>query len=93
MYSVKTRIRYAIAGSDYSAQEPRVMTQLSGDPNLKETFEKDRDPYATMIAPALHKDYWECMEHYEDGTPNPEGKSIRKKGKTLMLGKPIGFIR
>ena len=47
-----------------------------------------RDPYATIYAPAVHKDYWECMEHWEDGSPNFAGKQLRKKGKTLMLGRP-----
>lgn len=74
-----------------SAQEPRLMTQLSGDPNLRDTFENDRDPYATLVAPAFHMDYWDCMEHTEDGDPNPDGKKMRSKGKILMLGISYGM--
>ena len=74
-----------------SAQEPRLMTQLADEHNLRATFEEGRDPYATLIAPAFHMDYWDCMEHTKDGEPNPDGAKMRKKGKTLMLGKPKRF--
>lgn len=74
-----------------SAQEPRLLAHLCQDPELVRTFAENRDPYATMCAPAFHKDYWECMEHWEDGSPNPAGKKMRKKGKQLMLGKPNRF--
>lgn len=80
-----------IVGSDFSAQEPRLMTHLSGDPNLRKTFEENKDPYATLCAPAFHLDYWDCMEHTKDGEPNPDGKKMRSKGKVLMLGKPKRF--
>lgn len=91
MISLKTRTRYAIVGSDFSAQEPRCLTHMCGDPELRKTFEEDRDPYATLCAPAFHMDYWDCMEHHQDGTPNPEGKKMRSKGKVLMLGTMYGM--
>ena len=31
------------------------------------------------------------MEHWEDGTPNPDGKKLRKKAKQLMLGTMYGM--
>ena len=37
------------------------------------------------------KDYWECMEHWEDGSPNPEGKVIRSKCKQIVLGISYGM--
>ena len=75
-----------ICGSDFSAQEPRCLTYMCGEPELRKTFEEDRDPYATLCAPAFHLDYWDCMEHTKDGEPNPDGKKMRSKGKVLMLG-------
>ncbi len=51
-----------------------------------DTFANDRDPYATISQFVFHKDYWECMEHHQDGTPNPDGKALRKKAKGVMLG-------
>ena len=69
-------------------QEPRLLTHLSGDPKLTETYNNNLDLYATIGSLVFKKDYWECMEHWEDGTPNPVGKGIRKKCKSLVLGKP-----
>lgn len=31
-------------------------------------------------------DYWDCMEKFEDGTPNPSGKKRRSSVKSLLLG-------
>lgn len=67
------------------------MTHLSGDETLRDTFENNRDPYATLCAPAFHLDYWDCMEHHQDGSPNPDGKKMRAKGKVLMLGISYGM--
>lgn len=77
---------YAIVGGDFSAQEPRLLTHLSNENTLRETFEKGRDPYATISSFVFKKDYWECMEHHEDGSPNPDGKALRSKAKSIMLG-------
>ena len=62
---------------------------MADEPTLKKTFAEDRDPYATISQFVFHKDYWDCMEHHQDGTPNPEGKKLRKKAKGIMLGKQI----
>ena len=67
--------------------EPRLFAHLSQDPVLRQTFVDKRDPYATIYAPAVHKDYWECMEHWEDGSSNKEGEKRRKKCKSIVLGK------
>ena len=84
--SIKARTRYCFVGGDFSAQEPRVFAHLSHEDTLIDTFLHNRDPYATIAQTLFHKDYWDCMEHHEDGTPNPDGKALRKKAKTLMLG-------
>ena len=44
-----------------------------------------KDLYATLGAGVYKNDYWDNMEHHEDGTENPEGKKRRKKMKTLLL--------
>ena len=38
-----------------------------------------------------HMDYWDCMEHHEDGSPNPEGKKRRQSVKAILLGRPKRF--
>lgn len=91
MGSVKIRTRYAIVGSDYSAQEPRILCHLANEPKFREIFEKDLDPYASISSLVFKKDYWECMEHHQDGSPNPEGKKLRKKAKQIMLGVSYGM--
>lgn len=82
----KARDGYCLCGSDYSAQEPRILVHLSNEDVLRKTFEEKRDPYATISSLLFHKDYWECMEHHEDGSPNPEGKKLRSIAKKIMLG-------
>ena len=91
MISLKTRVPYIIVGSDFSqsAPEPRLLAHLADEPTLRKTFAEGRDPYATISQFVFHKDYWDCMEHHEDGTPNPDGKALRKKAKQLMLGRYI----
>ena len=87
--SIHTRTRYVIVGGDFSQesqQEPRLLTHMCGDENLMNTYNNKKDLYATIGSMVFKKDYWECMEHWEDGTPNPTGKAIRSKCKGLVLG-------
>lgn len=82
---------HVIVGGDFSQQEPRILTHMCKDPKLIETYNNNRDLYATIAASVFKKDYWECMEYWEDGTPNPTGKDIRKKAKGLVLGIMYGM--
>lgn len=82
---------YVIVGGDYSQQEPRLLTHMCRDPKLIDTYNNKKDLYATIAASVFKKDYWECMEHWEDGTPNPTGKGIRSKAKSLVLGIMYGM--
>lgn len=82
---------YCIVGGDFSQQEPRLLTHMTRDEKLIETYQNKRDLYATIASSVYHKDYWECMEHWEDKTPNPEGKAIRSKAKSIVLGIMYGM--
>lgn len=62
---------------------------MCGDENLRQTYNNNKDLYATIGSSIYHKDYWECMEHWENKSPNPEGKALRSKCKQIVLGKPI----
>lgn len=86
---VKTKTNYTLVGSDYSQsqQEPRILTAFCRDEHLLDAYQRGRDLYATLGAGVFKNDYWDNMEHYEDGTPNVEGKKRRKKMKTLYLGR------
>ena len=61
-------------GADFSQQEPRLLSAYSND------------LYATIAAGVYKNDYWDNMEHRQDGTPNPEGKKRRSNCKSLLLG-------
>lgn len=80
-----------LIGSDYSQQEPRILTAFSRDSKLLESYEAGRDLYATLGAGVYGNDYWDNMEHWEDGSDNLEGKKRRKKMKTLYLGMSYGM--
>lgn len=82
---------YKLIGADYSQQEPRILTAYSRDSKMLEAYNNDKDLYATLGAGVYHNDYWDNMEHHEDGTANVEGKKRRKKMKTLLLGMMYGM--
>lgn len=56
-----------------------------------QVYKDKKDLYAVIASKIFKKDYWECMEHYEDGTPNPDGKALRSKGKQLVLATLYGM--
>lgn len=80
-----------LISSDYGQQEPRILTAFSRDKKLLESYEAGRDLYATLGSGVYGNDYWDNMEHYEDGSDNIEGKKRRKKMKTLYLGMSYGM--
>lgn len=77
---------YVLVGSDYSQQEPRILTAYSNDEKLLDAYNQGKDMYATMGMGVYNNDYWDNMEHYEDGSPNIEGKKRRSLMKKLLLG-------
>lgn len=53
---------------------------------MLEAYAQGKDLYATIAAGVYHNDYWDNMEHRQDGSPNPEGKKRRSSCKSLLLG-------
>ena len=49
-------------------------------------YKEGKDLYATIASGVYKTGYWGCMEHWEDGSPNPEGKKRRGSVKSLLLG-------
>ena len=84
--SAKTRTQYILVGSDFSQQEPRLLSQYSQDKNMINAYKEGKDLYATIAMGVYHNGYWDNMEHFEDGSPNPEGKKRRGSCKSLLLG-------
>lgn len=49
-------------------------------------YKEGKDLYATVASIVHGNGYWDNMEHYEDGSPNPEGKKRRQDIKSVVLG-------
>lgn len=77
---------HVLVGSDFSQQEPRLLSNYAQDENMINAYKEGKDLYATIAAGVYNNTYWDNMEHYEDGTPNPEGKKRRSSCKSLLLG-------
>lgn len=67
------------------------MTAYSNDEKMLNAYQNGKDLYATMGTGVYNNDYWDNMEHYEDGTPNIEGKKRRSLMKKLLLGLLYGM--
>ena len=90
----KARDGYTFVGSDYSQQEPRLLSVMSGDESMKESYRQGKDLYATMGVGVYKNNYWDNMEHHEDGSPNPSGKKRRSNCKSILLGQQtLGSIK
>ena len=74
---LRTRTRYRIVGSDYSAQEPRMSCFLSSDPKMLEAYTHGKDLYAMIASSALGVKYDECLEFW------PEFCSVEIDGKEV----------
>jgi len=77
---------YVLMSSDYSQQEPKVMTQMCGDPKMIKAYQEGKDLYAEIAALSFNTTYDNCLEFRPDGTKNPEGKNRRSQAKSILLG-------
>lgn len=84
--SINTRTKYVLVGSDFSQQEPRLLSHYSQDENMINAYKQGKDLYATIAMGVYKMSYWDCMERHEDGSPNPEGKKRRQSCKAILLG-------
>ena len=77
---VKTRTLYKLVGSDYSAQEPRITTFLSGDPNMRQAYLEGKDLYCVIASNIYNNEYWQNLENF------PEGYVLELDGKKTVAG-------
>jgi len=75
-----------LMSSDYSQQEPKVMTVMCQDSMMVEAYQNGKDLYASIASLAFNKSYEDCLEFRPDGTTNKEGKERRSQAKTILLG-------
>ena len=104
---VKTRTLYKLVGSDYSAQEPRITTFLSGDSAMRQAYLDGKDLYCVIAANIYNNRYEDNLEHYPEGTVleldgkqivcgykthlNKEGKERRSVAKMVLLALTYGM--
>lgn len=69
-----------------SQQEPKVMTQMCGDPKMIKAYQEGKDLYAEIAALSFNTTYENCLEFRPDGTTNAEGKTRRSQAKSILLG-------
>ena len=77
---------YVLMSSDYSQQEPKVMTQMCQDPKMIKAYQEGKDLYAEIAALSFNTTYDNCLEFRPDGTTNTEGKNRRSQAKSILLG-------
>ena len=77
---------YVMMSSDYSQQEPKVMTQMCQDPKMIKAYQEGKDLYAEIAALSFNTTYENCLEFRADGTTNPDGKNRRSQAKSILLG-------
>lgn len=85
--SVTLRTKQILVSSDFSQQEPRVLSQFSHDENMINAYKQGKDLYATIAAGVYHNNYEDNLEFNPITKQlNPEGKARRSSVKSLLLG-------
>ena len=64
---------YIMLGSDFSAQEPRLLATYSQDESMLDAYYKGKDLYAVIATKVYNNNYEDNLEHYSDGSANVEG--------------------
>ena len=82
---------YALIGSDYSQQEPKILGFVAKDPEMIKAFSDGKDIYSTIASIAFNVPYEECLEnHPVTGEYQKEGKARRTQAKSIVLGISYG---
>lgn len=66
---IETREQFIMQGADYSAQEPRILTQLCEDLNMLRAYTVGKDLYVEIAAISFNLPYKLCLEHFPKGCP------------------------
>lgn len=77
---------YVLLSSDFSQQEPKMLTQMCQDADMIKAYQEGKDLYASIASLAFNVPYEDCLEFRPDGTTNKEGKERRSQAKSILLG-------
>lgn len=79
---------YVMIGSDYSQQEPRLLSHYSQDENMINAYKEGKDLYAMIASKVYHNNYEDNLEFNPITRQiQPDGKKRRSSVKSLLLGK------
>ena len=67
-------------------KSPRLLCEYAQDERMTNAYIEGKDLYATIASSIYHNDYWDNMEHRQDGTYNPQGAERRTGIKSVLLG-------
>lgn len=93
---------YVMMSADYSQQEPKVMTEMCGDPQMKQSYIDGKDLYASLASISFNVPYRDCLEFKTDENGKfikdkdgnrityKEGKERRGQAKPIFLGSLYG---
>ena len=81
---------------------------MSQDPSMIKAYQEGKDLYSVIASMSFGRKYEDCLEFYPEGTEiefegqkvicghkthqNKEGKKYRSMAKSILLGRPKGFI-
>ena len=82
---------YVLVGSDFSQQEPRLLSHYSQDENMINAYKNGKDLYATIASSVYNNNYEDNLEHNPDGSFSPDGKKRRSSVKAILLGRPQSY--
>lgn len=64
---------------------------MSQDEGMINAYKDNKDLYSTIAQGVYHNSYEDNLEHYPDGSLNPEGKKRRNNCKQVLLGISYGL--
>lgn len=83
---------YVLIGSDFSAQEPRILAYYTQDEHMMDAFRRGRDLYATIGTKVYHNAYEDNLEfNPKTGERQEEGAKRRSKCKVVQLAISYGM--
>lgn len=89
--TLKVENEWRLVGSDFSQQEPRLLSFYSQDENMIGAYKNGKDLYSMIASRVYHNNYEDNLEHFPDGSIYEDGKKRRSSVKGLLLGIMYGM--
>jgi len=83
---IEINIPYVLIGSDFSQQEPRLLSIYSQDETMLGAYKNGKDLYGLVASSIYHLPYEECLERDRNGNYSVDGAKRRDSVKSVLLG-------